>query len=97
MQSDVQRQLWARIQAHPLDQPDAVLPISRRLARENDWSQDFALGVIEEYRRFVFLAMVAGHPVTHSDQVDQAWHHHSREKLAPAKAGACPCGGISRN
>ena len=76
MQSEAQRQLWARIQAHPLDQPDAVLPFSQRLARENDWSQNFALAVMEEYRRFVFLAMVAGHPVTPSDQVDQAWHLH---------------------
>jgi hypothetical protein len=29
-----------------------------------------------EYRRFVFLAMEAGHPVTPSEQVDQAWHLH---------------------
>ena len=32
--------------------------------------------MISEYRRFVFLALAAGHPVTPSDQVDQAWHLH---------------------
>jgi hypothetical protein len=32
--------------------------------------------VFEEYRRFAFLAVVAGHPVTPSDAVDQAWHLH---------------------
>ena len=31
---------------------------------------------IEEYKRFVFLAMAAGHPVTPLDEVDQVWHLH---------------------
>ena len=46
------------------------------MARDNQWSPAFAARVIDEYRRFVFLAMVAGHPVTPSDQVDQTWHLH---------------------
>ncbi|MEK6230809.1 MAG: hypothetical protein N2A42_03075 [Luteolibacter sp.] len=29
-----------------------------------------------EYKRFVALAMLAGHPVTPSEEVDQAWHLH---------------------
>ena len=32
--------------------------------------------VIAEYKRFCFLAMEAGHPVTPSEDVDQAWHLH---------------------
>lgn len=32
--------------------------------------------MVEEYRRFCFLAATAGHPVTPSDAVDQAWHLH---------------------
>ncbi len=48
----------------------------RRLARENRWSLSYAQRVIEEYRRFMFLAIVAGHPVTPSEEVDQAWHLH---------------------
>ncbi|MBK1725003.1 hypothetical protein CKO23_22865 [Thiocystis violacea] len=74
--SEEQQALWRRIRAHVLDDPDAPLCFSRRLARDNHWSTMFAEGVIEEYRRFVLLAMVAGHPVTPSDQVDQAWHLH---------------------
>lgn len=31
---------------------------------------------MDEYRRFVFLAMTAGHPVTPSEDVDQVWHLH---------------------
>jgi hypothetical protein len=68
--------LWRRIAAFPIDDGDAKLPFSRRLARENAWTHEQALAVIEEYRRFVFLAMVAGHPVTPSDEVDQVWHLH---------------------
>lgn len=68
--------LRARIQAFRLDEPDSVFPFSARLARENGWSRAYALRVLEEYRRFVYLAMAAGHPVTPPVDVDQAWHLH---------------------
>jgi hypothetical protein len=51
-----------------------VFPFAARLARENNWSRSFADRAIEEYQRFMFLAVVAGHPVTPSDQIDQVWH-----------------------
>ena len=35
-----------------------------------------ALEAIEEYRRFCFLAVVAGHAVTPSEEVDAVWHLH---------------------
>jgi uncharacterized protein (TIGR04222 family) len=47
-----------------------------RLARENGWELAFARRVVDEYKRFVYLAMTAGHEVTPSDEVDQAWHLH---------------------
>jgi hypothetical protein len=68
--------LWKRIRDFSLDDPQASLPFSARLARENGWSRSFARRVLEEYKRFLFLAMVAGHEVTPSDEVDQAWHLH---------------------
>ncbi|WP_416666379.1 TIGR04222 domain-containing membrane protein [Egbenema bharatensis] len=71
-----QTQLYDRIQAFSFDQPNATLPFSQRLARDNGWTIDFANRAIQEYRRFTFLAIVAGHPVTPSDQVDQVWHLH---------------------
>ncbi|MCC7437156.1 MAG: hypothetical protein IT211_01530 [Armatimonadetes bacterium] len=70
------QELWSRLLQFQLDQPGAALPFSRRLARENSWSQRHTERVIEEYRRFLFLAMAAGHPVTPSVDVDQAWHLH---------------------
>jgi uncharacterized protein (TIGR04222 family) len=71
-----QAELYQRIQAFSLDDPDADLAFSKRLARDNAWSAQYTQRVIEEYKKFTFLAVVAGHPVTPSDQVDQVWHLH---------------------
>jgi len=68
--------LWLRLKGMVLDEPGAELTFAGRLSRENGWSEDFAKGVIEEYLRFLYLAARAGHPVTPSDEVDQAWHLH---------------------
>lgn len=68
--------LWSRINSYEFDAVDVALPFSARLARDNNWSVDFAKRAIEEYKKFVFLAMTAGHPVTPSDEVDQVWHLH---------------------
>lgn len=68
--------LYARILAFPIDEGTPDLSFEQRLARENAWDIGFARRVVFEYRRFVYLAMTAGHPVTPSDQVDQAWHLH---------------------
>src|SRR4029453_18794520 len=68
--------LLIRIQAFSFDEGECALPFADRLARENQWSDMHAERVIREYKRFIFLAMVAGHPVTPSDEVDQVWHLH---------------------
>ncbi len=70
------RELWRRLEAFEFDDPAASLTFTRRLARENGWDVPYAARVVEEYKRFVFLAMTAGHEVTPSDEVDQAWHLH---------------------
>ena len=74
--NEQQRRSWDRIAAFRLDEPGARFPFTARLARENRWSLSFARRVTDEYRRFLFLAVEAGHPVTPSDQVDQVWHLH---------------------
>lgn len=65
-----------RILAFEIDDPESSLPFSGRLAREQGWTLAFTARVIEEYKRFLTLAMVAGHPVTPSEDIDQAWHLH---------------------
>lgn len=68
--------LWRRLADFPLDTPGAELPFSARLARENQWSPAWTRRVMAEYKRFVFLGQVAGHPVTPSVMVDEVWHLH---------------------
>jgi hypothetical protein len=68
--------LWQRIADHRIGPEDASLTFAARLARENRWSIAHADRVVGEYKRFCYLAMVAGHEVTPSDAVDQAWHLH---------------------
>jgi hypothetical protein len=68
--------LWLRLSGHHIGPADASLSFAARLARENGWTAAHTQRVLEEYRRFVFLAMTAGHEVTPSDAVDQAWHLH---------------------
>lgn len=68
--------LWQRIAAYHIGPADASLTFAARLARENRLSLAEAELVIEEYRRFCFLAVTAGHEVTPSDVVDQVWHLH---------------------
>ena len=68
--------VWQALEIYEIGPPDAALSFQARLARENRWSEAFAARVIDEYKRFCFLAVTAGHEVTPSDAVDQAWHLH---------------------
>lgn len=70
-------QLFQRIAAFQFDEsPTVTLTFAARLARENGWSRRHAERVIEEYKRFILLAMVASRPVCPSEDVDAAWHLH---------------------
>jgi hypothetical protein len=68
--------LWQRLEAFEVSPPEAVFSFAGRLARENRWSLRQAQRVFAEYRRFVYLCIVAGGDMTPSDAVDQAWHLH---------------------
>ena len=68
--------IWIALSAYTIGSQDAVIPFADRLARETGWSRAQAARVLGEYKRFCFLAATAGHTVTPSDAVDQAWHLH---------------------
>jgi hypothetical protein len=68
--------LWQAINAYDIDEEGAALPFSRRLARDNAWSTDFARRAIAEYKKFIYLACVSGRTVTPSEEVDSVWHLH---------------------
>ncbi|WP_231936405.1 TIGR04222 domain-containing membrane protein [Fischerella sp. NIES-3754] len=71
-----QAKLYTRIQEFSIDENDAIYPFSKKLAKENGWSAEYTKRAIEEYKKFAFLAVVAGHTVVPSEQVDQVWHLH---------------------
>ncbi|MGU7769497.1 TIGR04222 domain-containing membrane protein [Burkholderia sp. MR1-5-21] len=79
--TEPQQALLARLHAYSPDNPAAPMPYSRRLAEAEGWSHEHALAVIDEYKRYAFLAQVAGHPVTPSLAVDAAWHLHLQYTL----------------
>ena len=73
---DRQQALYQRLLSYPLDDPSHALGFLAHLMRSNGWGRAYALRAMEEYKKFVFLALVANHQVTPSDQVDQVWHLH---------------------
>ncbi|WP_197051839.1 glycine-rich domain-containing protein [Sphingomonas sp. 35-24ZXX] len=68
--------VWQALAAMRIEPEGASLSFTRRLARENGWSRTHAEAVMEEYRRFLYLAATGTDTVTPSDQIDQAWHLH---------------------
>lgn len=68
--------LWKKIKNFKLDQEDVIFCFSQRLARDNNWSLDYSLEVIKEYKKFIYLCCISNHQITPSDSVDQAWHLH---------------------
>ena len=75
MTSD-ESKLWEKVKSFRIDDPLSEFTFTDRLARENDWDTSFSTRVVMEYKRFMFLICVAKHPLTPSDEVDQAWHLH---------------------
>ncbi len=69
-------QLWEALAAFELDAPGCGLTFSERAARENGWRVGFTRRAINEYKRFLFLAVTCEHVVCPSDAVDQVWHMH---------------------
>ncbi|HEY1190064.1 MAG TPA: TIGR04222 domain-containing membrane protein [Gemmata sp.] len=69
-------ELLARVLAFDIDGGEVPLPFVARLAREHGWAPSFAERVVEEYKRFLFLAATTGFLVCPSEDVDAAWHLH---------------------
>ena len=65
--------LWHRLEAFEFSGPYTDLTFGDQVARDNGWTLDDIRCVIDEYKRFCYLALRAGHEVMPSDQV---WHLH---------------------
>jgi hypothetical protein len=68
--------LFQNIQAFDLDDPKAIVPFSKHLAKENRWGLKYAQKAIEEYKKFIFLKLVSDHHVIASRQIERVWHLH---------------------
>jgi hypothetical protein len=57
--------------------PDAsTSAFAAKLARKLGWKNRFAILAIKEYKKFIFLGVVADFPVTPSAIIDKVWHEH---------------------
>lgn len=70
------QEIRSNVEELTFDAPGVMDTFSRRLGRENAWSQSYVARVVREYRRFLLLAATTEEIVTPSDAVDQAWHLH---------------------
>jgi hypothetical protein len=74
----VSQELRQKLARFTFDDPTAERPFTVRLAEENGWTREFAVRAVEEYRRFLYLAVTCGHPLAPSPTVDTVWHLHLR-------------------
>ncbi len=47
-----------------------------KVAKKHNWTVNFTLRVIAEYKKFIYIAMVGDNHVTPSKVIDQVWHEH---------------------
>jgi hypothetical protein len=71
-----QKKLYERIDRFQIDRSDANIPFSAKLAWDYRWSSLFVHRVIQEYKKFMFLVVVANQPLSPSTAIDRAWHYH---------------------
>lgn len=68
--------LWIRIEQYAIDDANAVIPFSKKLAQTEHWTNSFTQAAIQEYKRFVYLCCIAGNGASPSVVVDKVWHMH---------------------
>ncbi|MCY0969050.1 glycine-rich domain-containing protein [Chryseobacterium wangxinyae] len=68
--------LWNRIQSFSLDQPNITFPFSKKLAKEENWTEEFTTKAIQEYKKFIYLCCILPNGASPSKFVDKVWHLH---------------------
>jgi hypothetical protein len=69
-------ELWQKLAKFEVSPPGNLFSFARRLARENGWPIAFARLAFEEYRRFLYLSVVAPQPLTAPDAIERVWRLH---------------------
>ncbi|MFY7813696.1 MAG: glycine-rich domain-containing protein [Chryseobacterium taeanense] len=68
--------LWNRLQEFSLDHPSADFPFSKKLAKEENWTENFTRKAIDEYKKFVYLCCKLPNGASPSEIIDKVWHMH---------------------
>jgi uncharacterized protein (TIGR04222 family) len=76
MRDSFETTIYQSLQDFELDDPSHEFGFTRHLMKNHGWTLTYTQRAIAEYKKFVFLTVVANHQVVPSDQVDQVWHAH---------------------
>ncbi|MCB1378899.1 MAG: hypothetical protein KDK89_11105 [Alphaproteobacteria bacterium] len=68
--------LWLKLNLTGLQGAQALAPFMDLLQKQMGWNANMATRVIEEYRKFLFLAMRAGHQVIPPGVINDVWMLH---------------------
>ena len=70
------RRLWETIRDFEMDGDAAPGTFEAQLKEKTGWSRNYSVGAIEEYKRFVLLAVLTDRGVSPSKPIDRVWHLH---------------------
>ena len=68
--------LWLKLNMMNADGMQAFAPLMEMMQKQMGQNAEMTQRVIEEYRKFLFLAMRAGHQVIPPGPVNDAWMMH---------------------
>lgn len=68
--------LWLRLESYVIDDANALIPFSKKIAQTENWTADFTSAAIQEYKRFVYLCCISKNGASPSIAVDKVWHMH---------------------
>lgn len=68
--------LFQKIIDFDFDTTNYHLNFTRRLAERHAWAWEYACELVQEYRRFMYLAAISDQEISPSKPIDEAWHLH---------------------
>ncbi len=68
--------LWLKLNFLDLGANAAFQPFMQMMGQQTGWPMPMLGQVMEEYRKFLFLALRAGHPVTPPAMIEKVWSMH---------------------
>jgi hypothetical protein len=68
--------IWDQIVAKLNGQNTSLRVFANKLKKKLGWEREFALKVIVEYKKFIYLGVISKYPVTPSKIIDLLWHEH---------------------